>query len=235
MTTRKPRKNGNTILSQQNFELKDFKPLTDNQALFQSEFATGKHLLSLGYAGTGKTFLALLEAFKGLSRGEFRRVIVVRSAVASREIGFLKGDEKEKSLVYTLPYRKILSDLFGRADAYEVLEKHDIFQFMITSYVRGLTIDNACIIIDEAQNLTAHEADSILTRLGENSRLIICGDLLQQDLTKEKERDIDKFLNVLKTMGDYFSTIYFTMDDIVRSGLVKEYIKAKHRLYEDGY
>jgi phosphate starvation-inducible protein PhoH len=229
------RKTGNTILSQQNFQLKDFKPLTDNQSLFMSKMVEGKHLLSLGYAGSGKTFLALLEAFRGVERGEYRKVVIVRSAVASRDVGFLKGDLAEKSLIYTLPYRKILSDLFGRGDAYEVLEKHDVLQFMLTSYVRGLTIDDACVIVDEAQNLTAHEADSILTRLGERSRLVICGDILQRDLTNNKEKDIEKFINVVKLMPDYFSFVYFGLDDIVRSGLVKEYIKTKHKVYEDGY
>ena len=229
-------KTASSVIDSLNFKLKDIEPLTDNQADFFDSYDEGKEQMLLGYSGTGKTYIALYKAFKELEDGgEFKRIVIVRSAVSTRDIGFLPGNEQEKAAVYTLPYKKILSDLFGRDDAYEVLEKHDVLRFMLTSYVRGLSVDNSIIIIDEAQNLTSHEADSVLTRLGNNSRVVICGDILQRDLSSHKERDIEKFIDVIKSMPDYFDITYFGIDDIVRSGLVREYIKAKHRLFIDGY
>lgn len=219
-----------------NLKLKDVSPLTNNQELFFENYKSDKSQLLLGYSGTGKTFIALNRAFEEISRGsEYKRVVVVRSAVATRDIGFLKGTEAEKGAVYELPYKKVCSELFGRDDAYEVLSKHDVMRFMLTSFIRGLTLDNSIVIVDEFQNMTAHEADSILTRIGRNSKIIFCGDILQRDFTKSSEKDIEKFLSVVETMDKSFDFNYFNEEDIVRSGLVKDYIKAKHKMFKLGF
>jgi phosphate starvation-inducible protein PhoH len=223
-------------INDNNLKLLDVSPLTDNQGVFFDNYVSDKSQLLLGYSGTGKTFMALNRAFKEIMEGsDYRRVVIVRSAVPTRDIGFLKGTEAEKGAVYELPYKKVCSELFGRDDAYEILTKHDGIRFMLTSFIRGLTLDNSIVIVDEFQNLTAHEADSVLTRIGRNSKLIICGDILQRDFTKHSEKNIEKFLTVIQTMENRFDFNYFDEDDIVRSGLVADYIKHKHRMYKEGY
>jgi phosphate starvation-inducible PhoH-like protein len=229
-------KKSKNVINDNNLNLKDVSPLTDNQAKFFENYTSDKSQLLLGYSGTGKTFMALNRAFKEVMEGsDYRRVVIVRSAVPTRDIGFLKGTEAEKGAVYELPYKKVCSELFGRDDAYEVLTKHDGIRFMLTSFIRGLTLDNSIVIVDEFQNLTAHEADSVLTRIGRNSKVVICGDILQRDFTKHSEKNIEKFLKVIETMPNRFDFNYFNEGDIVRSCLVADYIKQKHRLYKDGY
>ncbi|WMM95578.1 PhoH family protein [Roseobacter phage CRP-143] len=219
-----------------NLEIKDIQPLTDNQAQFFENYKSDKSQLLLGYSGTGKTFMACHQAFKEVMKGgEYKRVVIVRSAVPTRDIGFLKGDEAEKGAVYELPYFKVCSELFGRDDAYGILTKHDGIRFMLTSFIRGLTIDNSIVIVDEFQNMTAHEADSVLTRIGHNSKIIICGDILQRDFTKHSEKNIEKFLQVVQQMPSRFDFNYFDENDIVRSGLVGDYIKAKHKKFPKGF
>jgi phosphate starvation-inducible protein PhoH and related proteins len=219
-----------------NLILKDISPLTDNQAKFFEQYKTDKSQLLLGYSGTGKTYMACYQAFKEIMKGgDYKRVVIVRSAVPTRDIGFLKGDEAEKGAVYELPYFKVCSELFGRDDAYGILTKHDGIRFMLTSFIRGLTIDNSIVIVDEFQNMTAHEADSVLTRIGHNSKIIICGDILQRDFTKHSEKNIEKFLQVVQQMPSRFDFNYFDENDIVRSGLVGDYIKAKHKKYPKGF
>lgn len=228
---RKPRKNGNTILSQLNMELHDVAPLTDTQKDFFEQYKDDKHHLLYGMAGTGKTYLAIYSALKDIQSGKYRRIVIVRSAVPTRQIGFLPGTESEKAAIYMLPYRKICADLFGRDDAFDVLMKHDVVRFVLTSYVRGLTIDHSVVVYDEFQNSTFHEADSILTRLSNSSKLLLCGDMNQNDLTRENERNIGKFLNIIKHIPQHFNFSLFGVDDIVRSGLIKEYIIKKMEMY----
>ena len=218
------------------FQLMDVSPLTDNQAQFFQNYKSDKSQLLLGYSGTGKTFMAMHQAFKEIMMGsDYKRVVFVRSAVPTRDIGFLKGTEAEKGAVYELPYKKISSELFHRDDAYEVLTKHDGIRFMLTSFIRGLTIDNSIVIVDEFQNMTAHEADSVLTRIGSNSKVIICGDILQRDFTKTSEKNIEKFLQVIEQLPHQFDFNYFGENDIVRSGIVGDYIKAKHKMFPRGF
>lgn len=232
MAKRKPK----NVLTENNFQLSDVSPLTDNQAKFFDNYATDKSQLLLGYSGTGKTFMAVYKAFEEIMNGsDYKRVVIVRSAVPTRDIGFLKGTEAEKGAVYELPYQGVCSEIFHRGDAYEVLTKHGAIKFMLTSFIRGLTIDNAIIIVDEFQNMTAHEADSVLTRVGSNSKIIFCGDILQRDFTKGSEKNIEKFLQVIQGMPSQFDFNYFEEDDIVRSGLVGSYIKAKHKRFPKGY
>jgi phosphate starvation-inducible protein PhoH and related proteins len=219
-----------------NLQLKDISPLTDNQADFFENYKSDKNQLLLGYSGTGKTYMACYQAFKEIMAGsDYKRVVIVRSAVPTRDIGFLKGDEAEKGAVYELPYFKVCSELFGRDDAYGILTKHDGIRFMLTSFIRGLTIDNSIVIVDEFQNMTAHEADSVLTRVGHNSKIVICGDILQRDFTKHSEKNIEKFLQVVESMPHRFDFNYFDADDVVRSGLVGDYIKTKHAKFPKGF
>lgn len=217
-------------------QLEGISPLTDNQAKFFEQYKSDKSQLLLGYSGTGKTFMAMHQAFNQIIKGsDYKRVVIVRSAVPTRDIGFLKGTEAEKGAVYELPYRSICSELFHRDDAYEVLTKHDGIRFMLTSFIRGLTIDNSIVIVDEFQNMTAHEADSVLTRIGSNSKIMICGDILQRDFTKVSEKNIEKFLQVVEKMTNRFDFNHFDENDIVRSGIVGDYIKAKHKMFPKGF
>lgn len=230
------RRKAKNAFNDNNLVLKDVAPLTENQAVFFDNYKSDKSQLLLGYSGTGKTFMAIHQACKEIMAGsDYKRIVIVRSAVPTRDIGFLKGDEAEKGAVYELPYYKVLSELFGRDDAYGILTKHDGIRFMLTSFIRGLTIDNSIVIVDEFQNMTAHEADSVLTRIGHNSKIVICGDILQRDFTSKKDKDIEKFLSVVEGMSNRFDFNYFDEDDIVRSGLVGDYIKAKHKRYPMGF
>ena len=156
----------------------------------------------------------------------YDRLIIIRSAVSTRDIGFLPGTEKEKASVYEEPYKDICIELFGRGDAYEVLKNKNLVHFMTTSYIRGVTLRNAVVIIDECQNMSFHELDSIITRVGENCRIIFCGDFRQADLPKNGLKD---FIRIVKVM-DEFDFIDFEIKDIVRSDFVKNYITAKTTL-----
>jgi len=231
------RRKARSVINDNNFTIKDISPLTENQEIFFRNYGSDKSQLLLGYSGTGKTFMAMAKAFEEIdkSNNKYKRVVIVRSAVPTRDIGFLKGSEDEKGAVYELPYKKVCSELFGRDDAYSILCKHDGIRFMLTSFIRGLTIDNSIVIVDEFQNMTAHEADSVLTRIGRNSKVIICGDILQRDFTKNSEKNIEKFLQVIQGMPDRFDFNYFNEEDIVRSGLVGDYIKAKHKKFPEGF
>lgn len=231
------RKSAKSVISNNNLTLADISPLTDNQQSFFKNYDTGKSQFLIGYPGTGKTYLSLFKAFKEINDplSMYQRVVIVRSAVPTRDIGFLPGTEAEKSVVYELPYKKICSELFGRDDAYEILSKHDGIRFMTTSFIRGLTIDNAIIIIDEFQSLSGHELASIITRVGRNSKVIFCGDFAQTDLTKVSEKQgANKFFDIIQHMQSYFDINHFTSEDIVRSGLVKEFIIQQMSLHPDG-
>jgi phosphate starvation-inducible protein PhoH len=214
-----------------NLDLKEIKPKTDNQRTAFEGFEANMNQMMLGAPGTGKTFMAMYHALRALKEGKVKRVMVIRSAVETRSQGYLPGSIEDKMAVYEAPYIEIVNELFGRADAYGILKKHDLIQFESTSYMRGITLHNTFVVFDEAQNTTAHEASTILTRLATSSKIAICGDLMQQDLTKASERNVYKFINVIEHMPDYFDTTYFTFEDIVRSGLVKQYIMTLHSLY----
>ena len=216
----------------------DIDPLTTNQDIFFTQYGEGKHIFAYGCAGTGKTFIALYNALKDVLDPEtpHEKVYIVRSLVATREIGFLPGDHADKSDIYQIPYRKMVKYMFKMAsDAefemlYANLKNQGTLDFWSTSFLRGVTFDDAIIIVDECQNLNYHELDSIITRAGENTRIMFCGDGVQSDLTKTHERNgITDFQRILSKM-ESFSLIEFTIEDIVRSGLVKEYILAKNAI-----
>lgn len=217
-------------------DLKTFQPLTENQKKFFDAYKIGDYFIALhGVAGTGKTFCAMYKALEEvLDKGNpFDKIIVVRSAVQSREIGHLPGDVNEKMEIYQQPYVQICETLFGRKDAWNRLEEQHHVQFISTSFIRGMSFDNAIIIVDEMQNLTYEEIDTVMTRVGHMSKIIWCGDYRQTDLNKKKNdmSGILKFFDIAMHMKA-FTKIEFTVDDIVRSSLVKDYIMAKLK-YED--
>lgn len=218
----------------QNFSMRKIKPLTPTQSdLFQS-YREGYNIAAIGTAGTGKTMCAMYLALNDvLQRGGYDQVIVIRSAVQTREQGFMPGSKAQKEAVFEAPYTDIVNDLFGRGDAYQVLKQKGMMKFMTSSFVRGLTFDNSIIIVDECQSMTYHELDTIITRVGESSKIVFCGDTKQDDLEISRNRadvsGLAEFLSVLNRI-DSFDTIKFTYHDIVRSGLVKEYIMAKEEL-----
>ena len=217
-------------------DLKTFQPLTENQRKFFEAYKLGDYFIALhGVAGTGKTFCALYKAIEEVldKANPFNKIIVVRSAVQGREMGHLPGDVNEKMDIYQQPYRQICNTLFDRRDAWDRLAEQHHIEFISTSFIRGMSFDDAIIIVDEMQNLTFEEIDTVMTRVGYRSKIIWCGDYRQTDLNK-KRNDVSgilKFFDIAHHMGA-FTRIEFTADDIVRSSLVKDYILAKIR-YED--
>ena len=211
------------------------EPITDNQKVLFDSYSAGKNLVAYGAAGTGKTFITLYNAIKDVldDSTPYEQIYIVRSLVATREIGFLPGDYEDKSDIYQVPYKHMVKYMFQMpSDAdfemlYGNLKSQDTIKFWSTSFLRGTTLDHSIILVDEFQNLNFHELDSIITRVGENSKIMFCGDATQSDLVKTNDRNgIVDFMNVLRKMPS-FDIIEFGIDDIVRSGLVKEYIVAK--------
>jgi len=209
--------------------LNNIYPLTDNQRKTFDAFDSDKNLILHGVAGTGKTFLSMYLALKAVLDGRAPKpVVIIRSVVPTRDMGFLPGNMKEKAAVYEQPYAAICSDIVSnRQNAYDSLKNRGIIEFSTTSFLRGLTFKNNTIIVDECQNMTFHELDSVITRMGEGCRVIFCGDFRQSDFWREDEKSgLNKFMSVVSKMKS-FERIEFTKDDIVRSDVVKEYILAK--------
>jgi len=195
----------------------------------------GKNLFAYGAAGTGKTFVVLYNALKEVLSEDtpYRKIYIVRSLVSTREIGFLPGDHEDKSSLYQIPYKNMVKYMFELPSdsdfemLYGNLKQQETISFWSTSFIRGTTIDDAIVIVDECQNLNFHELDSIITRVGENAKIMFCGDASQSDLTKSNERNgILDFVRIIQQM-ESFDLIEFGVDDIVRSGLVKEYLVHK--------
>jgi len=213
------------------------EPLTENQGRMFKAWDEGKHLFVYGCAGTGKTFCALYKALYDClkSTPNYDSVYLVRSLVATREIGFLPGSHEDKADIYQIPYKNMVKYMFelGSDEEFEylygALKAQDSVKFWSTSFLRGVTLDNSVIIIDEMQNLSFHELDSIITRVGENSRIIFCGDAMQSDLKNNNEKNgIHNFMRILELMPDDFEMIEMGIDDICRSGLVRNYLIAKN-------
>ena len=216
--------------------LLDVKPLTENQEKLFDDYKKGKNIFAYGAAGTGKTFIVLYNALKEVldQRTPYEKIYIVRSLVSTREIGFLPGDHEDKSALYQIPYKNMVKYMFEMpSDAdfellYGNLKAQATISFWSTSFIRGTTFDNSILLIDECQNLNFHELDSIITRTGENTKIMFCGDASQSDLTKTYERNgILDFIKIIRNMEDEFGITEFTVNDIVRSGLVKKYIATK--------
>jgi phosphate starvation-inducible protein PhoH and related proteins len=210
-------------------DLKHIKPLNNAQTQMFELYLNGNNIIANGSAGSGKTFCAMYLALNDLLNRNHgvNNIKIVRSAVSSREIGHLPGSIAEKLEPYEAPYKDIFADLLGKFDAYEQMCAMGYVQFMPTSFVRGLTWDNSIVIIDEVQNMNFYEINSIITRIGENSKIIICGDYAQNDLHNKRydSSGMGPFLKVARASG-IFEEVIFTRDDIVRSKLVKQWICA---------
>lgn len=210
-------------------KLETITPLTENQAIVAEDFEDGYNLVLYGYAGTGKTFLGLgLAAHAVVNKRLYNKIVIFRNVVPSRDMGFLPGSQKEKAQVYETPYVENFAKLFGRSDAYSILKTKKLVEFETTSFVRGITLDDCVIIIDEIQNMNWHEIYSLLTRIGKNCKIILCGDTRQKDLTKE-ESGIHRLLKVADHMKS-FSVVEFQKEDIVRGEFPKEFIIACEEL-----
>jgi len=213
-------------------------PITKNQEVVFKEYNEGKNLFLYGAAGTGKTFITLYLALKEVLNPmtPYHKVVIVRSLVSTREIGFLPGDHEDKSFLYQIPYKNMVKYMFEMPSdsdfemLYGNLKTQESVTFWSTSFLRGCTLDDSIIIVDESQNLNFHELDSIITRVGENCKIMFCGDVAQTDLTKTNEKNgILDFMKILQLMPE-FSQIEFGVEDIVRSGLVKSYLTSKIEL-----
>lgn len=215
--------------------LRTFDPLTDNQKKFFEAYKRGDYFIALhGVAGTGKTFIALYKALEEVldKSNPFKKIIIVRSAVQAREMGHLPGDVDDKLEIYEQPYHQICHTLFERKDAYDRLVEQGYIEFISTSFIRGMSFDDAIILVDEMQNMNFEEIDTVITRVGHRSKIIWCGDYRQTDLRKANDKSgILKFFDIAYHMSA-FTRVEFTADDIVRSSLVKDYILAKMQ-YED--
>lgn len=228
-SSRKSKKSSKRLKGPQNLNLSKVMPLTKNQTRFFDNYKRHDIMVLHGFAGTGKTYIALYNALYDVVNGDYDGVVICRSSVPSRDVGFLPGNEQEKMKVYEAPYQAMVNMLFNRGDAYECLKAKKHVEFMSTSFVRGITIDNKIIIVDEMQNLSFEELDSIITRVGKNSKIIFCGDYSQTDLKKREQDGLDKFLDILELIEEV-GMIEFEISDIVRSGLVKKYLIAKEQL-----
>jgi len=216
----------------QHFGLKNIEALTDNQKKVFEEFEKGNNIVLSGSAGTGKSFLALYLSLKDLlePNSYYDKIIIIRSAVPSRDLGFVPGTLEEKSKIYQEPYMNIVNELIGRGDAWHFLLNKEIIQFQTTSFLRGLTFRNCIIVFDEFQSATFHEIDSVLTRIGENCRFFLCGDCNQNDLNIKKEKTgFHDALSILEKIGST-SHVQFKLEDIVRSGFVRSYLTVKEKL-----
>ena len=215
--------------------LVDVKPITENQKTVFDTWKKNKNQFLFGSAGTGKTFVSLYLALQDVLdlKNPADKVILVRSLIPTREIGFLPGDEEDKAALYQVPYQNMVRFMFQMPNEqsfnnlYDRLKAQGSLYFLSTSFLRGLTFDNSIIIVDECQNLNFHELDTIITRVGQDSKIMFCGDATQTDLVKTNERNgIIDFMNILRSMPS-MDIIEFGVEDIVRSGLCKEYLLAK--------
>ena len=215
--------------------MRDIEPLTDNQRLLYNAYEEDKNLIAYGVAGTGKTFITLYNALCDVLNPEtpYEKIYIVRSLVSTREIGFLPGDHEDKSSLYQIPYKHMVKYMFEmptEADfemLYGNLKSQGTIDFWSTSFIRGTTFDKAIVIVDEFQNLNFHELDSIITRVGQDSKIMFCGDATQSDLVKTNEKNgVIDFMKILRIMPSV-DIVEFGVEDIVRSGFVKEYLLAK--------
>lgn len=218
--------------------IRTIEPLTENQEKLFETYKLDQNIVAYGVAGTGKTFITLYNALLDVldQKTPYEKIYIVRSLVATREIGFLPGDHEDKSSLYQIPYKNMVKYMFEMNDdasfemLYSNLKAQGTISFWSTSFIRGTTLDKSIIIVDEFANLNGHELDSIITRVGVDSKIMFCGDATQSDLIKMNERNgIVDFMKILRVMPS-FDIIEFGIEDIVRSSIVKEYLTAKYEL-----
>jgi len=200
--------------------LNKLKPLNEPQ---KRVLSSNKNLIVCGAAGTGKSLLLVYKALQELEKDTIDKLVIIRSAVPTRDVGFLPGSLSDKTKIYEQPYEEICQFLY-KAPMYRQLKGIKRIEFLSTSYVRGITLENCFIIVDEFQNMTFHELDSIITRVGNNSTICFCGDIDQSDLPDSGIKD---FLRIIKKMPE-FEIIEFGVEHIVRSALVKSYLTLKY-------
>lgn len=231
---KKKKRNDQSQRLKPEFELIAAQPITKTQERAFVAWESGAHLFQLGCAGTGKTFLALSLALNDISKGKYRKLYIVRSAVPSRTMGFLPGNVKEKAEVFEGAYRAICAILYNRGDAYEILKQKGTVEFITTSYLRGITLDNCVVFADEIQNMNGAEINTLITRVGEGTRIILSGDINQTDLnSKYDTTGLPDIYKVLKELRQ-FEFIEYGISDIVRSDFVRDYIIARDRLEKEG-
>lgn len=211
------------------FSIKNISPKTDSQLNMIKSYFEQKHIVAFGSAGTGKTYIACYLALRDVFDKVKDKIIIIRSAVPTREMGYLPGSLESKSSVYTQPYIEIFNDLLQNENGWKYLINNSIVNFNTTSFIRGVTIENSVVIIDEFQNLNKHELYSLLTRMGENTQIILCGDTKQTDLRRETSC-FEWLMTIADILDNWFEKIYFSKYDIIRSDFVKDLIIASEDL-----
>jgi len=237
---RSTKKNENIIvpqvdmLSEYSNNMRDIKPITDSQIEAYEQWEKGRNLILSGAAGSGKTFIALYLALQELIKNRKKRLVILRSVVPTRDIGFLPGTQEEKEAAYLTPYIGVISEIFkNNPTLFTSFLKNGTIEFLTTSYIRGITLKDAIVVVDEFQNCNFHELDSIITRIGKGSRVIFSGDYYQSDFTNRKEKEgIGEFLKIIESLK-HFKKIEFTWKDCVRSGMVRDYLMTKEKMIED--
>lgn len=229
--------------SQKTFSIHDMKsinPMTRNQQRVFDLWEDDYNITLAGSAGTGKSlctiYLALQEILGTIDNRKYDKLIIIRSAVASRDLGFLPGSLEEKMEVYEQPYMQIFDFLFKKKNQYKFMKEAGLVEFHSTAYLRGTTFDNCIIILDEAASLNYHEISTVITRVGTNAKIITIGDTKQNDLIYKKNdtSGFAKFLEISNRMPS-MRNVYFNIQDVCRSGLVKEFLVADEQYDERNY
>jgi phosphate starvation-inducible PhoH-like protein len=212
---------------------KPIKPKTIGQKAYAKAIRESDIVFGIGPAGTGKTYLAVALAINAYKNKAVQKIILARPAVeAGERLGFLPGDLQEKVDPYLRPLYDALYDMIGKESALRLKEK-EIIEVVPLAYMRGRTLDNAFIILDEAQNSTKEQMKMFLTRMGFGSKMVITGDITQIDLPRGKQSGLVEAYNVLKSLAD-IKFCYLTDVDVVRHELVRKIVNA-YGEYEEAH
>lgn len=203
-----------------------FKPLNEAQRQFIHAIKSGLNVLAIGSAGTGKTYLALRLALDELLNKNICKIYIVRTTVGIRNSGFQKGSLAEKLAPYKALYIQMVNEICNNNLAWEILEEKKQIEFLSTEFLRGTTMHNCIVIADEIQNFNFSECDVIMTRIGDNAKVILCGDIRQNDLRQDKkdQTGLPNAIKIMEKMPTYFDVINFMPSDILRAPMVAEWI-----------